>query len=436
LKDSNKMSTSFKLSLPAAIIINMNIMLGVGLFVNTISLAKTAGIMSPLIYLLVAVLMLPLVLSISKLLRLHPGGSFYAFGKAEISPLFGFLGAWSYFISKMASATLMIHFAMLIIQNTFPALKVVPILGLDLTVLGLFTWLNLQNMKTGSKIQFTFMLLKVIPVLFIIITGLIFFDLVNIDNNIIWSSVPLSIPLIIYAFSGFEASCSLSAHIQNAEKNAPKATLTAFFLIATLSALYQFMFYGMIGANLGSLSHYFEIFPAIINKIFIDGSYLGPKLQAILQLAIATSSLGGSYGIMFSNCWNLHTLAKENHLIGSKLIAKLNQHNVPVYCILSEAIIGTTYLLATRGNNIPLQQIGAFGCTLAYFFCVLALMAHALKQNDKRSLILPVLGTLSCLILLASCVNGFLKNGTYSPFALFGFLIFGITMFWVKNKSA
>lgn len=428
-------SNSFKLSLPAAIIINMNIMLGVGLFVNTISLAKMAGIMSPLAYLFVAILMLPLVLTIAKLLRLHPGGSFYAFGAQEISPLAGFLGAWSYFISKMASSTLMIHFAVLIIQNTFPALKALPIIGLDLAILGLFTWLNLKNMRTGSKIQFSFMLLKVIPVLFIIITGLVFFDKINIDTNIIWTSVPLSIPLIIYAFSGFEASCSLSAHIQNAEKNAPKATLIAFFMIASISALYQLMFYGMIGANLGNLSHYFEIFPAIINKIFATGSFFGPKLQAILQLAIATSSLGGSYGIMFSNCWNLHTLAKHNHLIGSKLIAQLNAHDVPVYCIFAETLIGITYILVTMGNNIPLQQIGAFGCTLSYAFCVLALFANALRQTSKKALILPVLGSFSCLILLASCINGFLKNGTYSPFALFGFLIFGIIMFFIKQNQ-
>lgn len=428
-------TSSFKLSLPAAIIINMNIMLGVGLFVNTISLSKMAGIMSPLAYLFVAILMLPLVLTIAKLLKIHPGGSFYAFGAQEISPLAGFLGAWSYFISKMASATLMIHFAVLIIQNTFPALKALPIIGLDLAILGLFTWLNLQNMRTGSKIQFIFMLLKVIPVLFIVICGLIFFDKINIDTNIIWNSVPLSIPLIIYAFSGFEASCSLSAHIQNAEKNAPKASLIAFFMIAGISALYQLMFYGMIGANLGHLSHYFDIFPAVINKIFIAGSSLGPKLQAVLQLAIAISSFGAGYGIMFSNCWNLHTLAKHNHLIGSKLISTLNQHNVPVYCILAETLIGIIYILATFGNNIPLQQIGAFGCTLAYSFCVLALFANALRQPTKQALVLPILGSLSCLILLTSCINGFLKNGTYSPLALFGLLIFGVIMFFVKKNK-
>jgi len=428
------MSQSYKLSLPAAIIINMNIMLGVGLFVNTITLSKMAGILSPAIYLLVAILMLPLVLSIAKLLRLHPGGSFYTFGRKEISPLAGFLGAWSYFISKMASSALMIHFAVLIIKNTFPMLKDLPILGLDLAIIGLFAYLNLQNMKTGSKIQVAFMILKVLPVLFIITSGCIFFDIINIDTNVIWTSIPLSIPLIIYAFSGFEASCSLSAHIENAEKNAPKATLTAYFLVASLAALYQLMFYGMIGANLGNLSHYFEIFPAVTNKIFAAGSAMGPKLQAVLQLAIAISSFGGSYGIMFSNCWNLHTLAKEGHLIGSNLIAKLNRHGAPFICVIAEALIAMIYILATKGEPVPLQQIGAFGGTLAYSACILALLFNATRQPSRKELILPILGCISCLILLASCINGFITKGTYSPFALFALLVFGIVMFMVKNQ--
>lgn len=428
------MSQSYKISLPAAIIINMNIMLGVGLFVNTITLSKMAGILSPAIYLLVAILMLPLVLSIAKLLRLHPGGSFYTFGSKEINPLVGFLGAWSYFISKMASSALMIHFATLIIQNTFPILKNLPILGLDLAIISIFAALNTQNMKTGSKIQTVFMFLKVIPVLFIVVSGLIFFDLININTDIALSSIPLSIPLIIYAFSGFEASCSLSSHIENPEKNAPKATLTAYFLVASLAALYQLMFYGMIGTNLGKLSHYFEIFPAVIHKILGAGSILGNKLQAILQLAIAISSFGGSYGIMFSNCWNLHTLAKEGHLIGSNLIAKLNKHGAPVICVMAEALIAIIYILATQGESVPLQQIGAFGGTLAYSTCVLALLINALRQPNRKDLPLPILGCISCIILLASCINGFLTKGTYSPLALFALLILGIGMFFIKNQ--
>lgn len=422
-----------KLSLPTAIIINMNIMLGAGLFVNTISLAKLAGILSPFAYIAVGLLMLPLVMSMAELLKIHPGGSFYTFGNKEVGPLAGFMGAWSYFIGKLASCTLMVHFATLIIQNTFPILKCINILWLDLFVIAVFTALNLLNMRTGSKIQFTFMFLKIMPILFIIFSGLIFFDLANIDTNVNWGGILFSMPLVVYAFAGFEASCSLSAHIKNPQKNAPIATLVSFFLVIALSFAYQLMFYGMIGSDLGTLSHYFEIFPAVLHKVIPAGGAFADKLQAIMQLAIALSSMGGAYGILFSNSWNLHTLAKHNHLPGSNIIGRLNKHGIPEISIATEALICITYILVTQGNNIPLQQIGAFGCTLAYTFCVLSLLANALRQPTRKALALPIFGVLSCTTLLASCINGFIKNGTYSPIAFFILLGAGIIMFYYKK---
>jgi amino acid permease len=192
----------------------------------------------------------------------------------------------------------------------------------------------------------------------------------------------------------------------------------------------------MMGADLGNLNHYFEIFPSIISKLFPTGGLFANKLQGILQLAIAGSSLGGGYGVMFSNGWNLHALAEKNHLPGSKLIAKLNEHGVPTMCIVAEALISITYICVTQGNNIPLQQIGAFGCTLGYTFCVLALLANALKMPNQKKLILPILGIISCAVLLTSCINSFVQYGSYGPIAFFALLIAGIVMFYFKKSEA
>src|SRR6476620_3392969 len=98
-----------QLSLTTAILININIMLGAGIFINTSTLAGRAGMLSGSMYLLVGLLMLPLILSIAQLLRLHPAGGFYAFAKNEVNPFVGFLSGWSYFTSKLASCMLMIH---------------------------------------------------------------------------------------------------------------------------------------------------------------------------------------------------------------------------------------------------------------------------------------------------------------------------------------
>ncbi len=65
-----------KLSLPAAILININIMLGAGIFINTPDLAQRAGWLGFLAYALIGILMFPLILTIAELLRRHPTTGF------------------------------------------------------------------------------------------------------------------------------------------------------------------------------------------------------------------------------------------------------------------------------------------------------------------------------------------------------------------------
>src|SRR5947207_2039306 len=110
------MSHRAKLSLPAAILINTNVMVGSGIFINTVLLAKNAGGLSPLSYALVGLLLLPLILSISKLARHHCGGNFYTYG-SNIHPTVGLLTAWCYFIGKLASCTLGIHVGVSLLQT-------------------------------------------------------------------------------------------------------------------------------------------------------------------------------------------------------------------------------------------------------------------------------------------------------------------------------
>jgi amino acid transporter len=156
-------AASYKLSLPAAILININIMLGTGVFVNTVELVKRTGGLGFLCYLMIGVLMLPLIISFAHLLKLYPTGGFYGFAKAEMGPLAGFISTWSYFIAKMASAGLMVHVSISLLQKLIPALSTVHSLILDAGVFTLFTLLNLQGLKTGSKIQAGFMVFKLVP---------------------------------------------------------------------------------------------------------------------------------------------------------------------------------------------------------------------------------------------------------------------------------
>src|SRR5439155_2476258 len=120
-------------------------MLGAGIFINTTELAKRAGIFGACGYAFVGILLLPLIFSISYLLKIHPSGGFYIFAQKEINPWAGFLSAWTYFIAKLASAMLLIHTAVLLMQQIIQPLASINPLTFDILVLTLYIGLNLLN---------------------------------------------------------------------------------------------------------------------------------------------------------------------------------------------------------------------------------------------------------------------------------------------------
>lgn len=430
-------SQDYKLSLPTAILININIMLGAGVFINTPTLAQRAGSLGGFMYILVGILMLPLILSIAQLLRLHPSGGFYTFAQKEIHPLAGFLSGWCYFTSKLASCMLMIHVSVTLLQNIFPVLLNIHSFVLDFFIVCCFSVLNLLNLKAGSSIQKMFIGFKTFPILFAISTGVFLFQTENFSSNhVIWDGIQSSLPLVIYAVVGFEAACSMSSKIKDAQKNAPLAVIISFGVVIFIATIYQSVFYGALGQQLVQCAGHCDVFPALINRVFGD-TLFSRKFEGILHLAIASSTLGAAYGIIFSNSWNLHILANNGHIWFSKHFTKFNNNMIPYACVLAEGVLSITYLVVSQGVLIPLQQIGAFGCVIAYTFSTGALL-KAIKNNPeaKISIWIPRLALVSCSILMAACFRSFFINGissliTYS--VLFGL---GLWMFWYTDKKS
>lgn len=428
-------SDDYKLSLPTAILINVNIMLGAGVFINTPSLAQGAGALGPLMYLLVGLLMLPLILSIAQLLKVHPAGGFYTFAQKEAGPFWGFLSGWSYFTSKLASCMLMIHVSATLIQSLFPALDGFPPFLLDFLFVSLFCALNMLNIKASSGIQKVFMVFKTFPIFFVILAGLFFVQPHHFtEASLNWSAVYPSLPIVIYAVIGFEAACSMSSKIRNAEKNAPLAILISFGIVILMATLYQATFYGVLGEKLKLCATHCETFPAFIHHLFGDTPYAG-YLKVFFHLAIASSTLGAAYGIIFSNMWNLHILAQNGHLWFSRFFTQSNASMVPFVCVLAEGVLCLTYLLVSEGVALPLQQIGASGCVIAYAFSVASLL-RAGRNQGKIALNpwIPRLGLVSCALLLSACIRSFFLNGMGSLIVFSLLLILGVSMFASREK--
>jgi len=143
---------------------------------------------------------------------------------------------------------------------------------------------------------------------------------------------------------------------------------------------------------------------------------------------------------MFSNTWNLYTLANNGHLFFKKLFTKLNSHAIPVACVVVEGAIYASYLFVSGGMQEALQVLSSFGVVLAYTVSVIALLSAKLKRpKTKIPTWLPAFGLISCSIFIFTCLAGLMQKG-FSSLMLFAALLgLGVIMFFAtapKRKDA
>ena len=421
---------SHKLSLKSAVFINLNIMAGAGLFINSVVLAKLLGIASCLIYITTGLLMLPLIHSVAQLVKIHPSGGFYAYAK-PMSDFWGFASCWSYFFGKLASGTLILYVSAAFLQQLFPqSIASIGIIPITCIILALFTYLNLLNLKVGSIIQNTFFIAKLVPIMVTISIGLYFFNSTSIPlPSLDVINLSTALPLALYSLGGFEAACSLSRKIEQPHINAPKAIFYSFFGLIAIYTVFQLLISLLILPNISHINSYKEAFPYITQILSIP-HWLQQLLSSSLSLLIGCSALGGAYGILFSNSWNLYTLAEHNHTFFPQKLTRLNNHGIPTNIVLIESFICLFFLLLTKGSQIPLQQTTAFGATIAYTISIISLL-----HQSKKSWAIPLLGLIPCIGFISTCVISLWHNSISSLGLFVSMLFAGIIMFYTKKQG-
>ncbi|MCX5923262.1 MAG: APC family permease [Candidatus Dependentiae bacterium] len=425
------MNSSHKISLKSAVLINLNIMAGAGIFVNVVDITNALSTAGGLLYLLVGLFMFPLVFTFAKLVNIYPVGGFYAFAK-PMSPFLGFFSNWTYFFGKLASASLLLYVAANFLKQLFPsALEQIDALWLSMIILSFFIYLNFLNVRIGAMIQNCFFAAKSIPMLSMIILGIYYFDIniITSSSNLCPSAFIASLPLALYCFSGFEAACSISRQMHNPEKNAPKAIFYSFFSIILLYVAFQTLISMMLMPNIESISSYTQAYPYFASLIPTT-PWLQSKLATIITFLIGFSAMGAAYGLLFSNSWNLYTLAQNKHTFAHNKVSSLNQHNVPATAVLIEGLFCVFFLLATNGNKTQLLQISTLGCTITYTISTLAFLSL-----NKWSSITGLLSLITCSGFITACIISSIKYNFVALHLLGIMMALGAAMYYWCEKN-
>ena len=238
--------------------------------------------------------------------------------------------------------------------------------------------------ESWKKYHVRFYCFKITPILFAIGSCLYLYQFWSIpSSSLLWHGIPTTIPLVLFAFSGFEACCSLSGSLENAKVNGPRVLFLSYGIVVSITIIYQLLFFLTAGENLMQQTDFLGIFPALFQVFLPHNPVFAQHIISLLYIALACASLGGSYGILFSNHWNLYALAKNNHTFFAKTLEKFNKNTIPFWCVIIEAFLCIFYLMITQGTVVVLQQISVLGCSIAYLVSVIGLIIYNNKNNNK-----------------------------------------------------
>jgi len=414
------MASIKKISAPIAMLICINSMIGAGLFTNHMPLTQIAGPLGFMGYIFSLLIFMPIILSIATLAKLHPvAGGLYVYSRTYLGKCAGFIGGWSYFIGKTTTVGFILHTIVRFFQECSPLLASFPTLTIDYTLMFFFVLINILGVQVGGKIQYFFTTLKAIPLLFIFIIGTLTFDasfyIINAQN--IANSL-LTISTAAFALLSFEIICSIGHLIENPEKNIKRVIISAFLIVTVIDVLYQFIVFGSIGPSLANV-----IAPVL--TLGLNGMPHLPILPNIINGAVFAAITAGFFSILTSNCWNLHTLAANNHLPFAGYLTRLSKTNVPWVSLMVQGFLACL-IITMSSNQIALVNMSVFAQTIALLLSVIAAYIAAVTlQNKKLSRIIPLLGIASCGFIIILSFTKILQSGVSFAF-LFIFLAGGI----------
>jgi len=419
-----------KINLFQAILINFNVILGAGIFLNIQPLTKIAGPFGFLGYVFSSLILLPFVYSLGKLSQLYPSyGGLYFYVKENFNSFLGFISGWSFFIGKTVSAAFLALAFVKFIQFKITFLQSMPSIALASLIIFLLIFLNMLGTHIGGKIQLVFSALKLTPIIFI------FFSTLLIPTNNFSFATEISplmpiyaIPISIYALMGFETTCAIGHMLKKPKENLFKTIMFSFLIVAGINIIFQFLMFNILGQ---------EILQS--NNLFVDiaeKSFFPEWLGRLMISFIFTSVIAGSFGILTSNCWNLYSLVQDGHFPFKKHLIKLCPHKTPYVLLIIEATIACA-TLAISQNQIALQTMAVFGVVVSFLlnsFASFALIKKTPRKNSVLQKIVSILAISGCFYILFLCLRNLQITGVSIPFIVL--LISGIAISLLKKQAA
>jgi len=321
------MSAAQKIPFLSAMLMSVNIMVGGGILSGPGPMAGVAGSWSFLGWLIVALTLLPVVLSITRMAEIFPSDSGFAgYCEQGLGRYIGHMGGWTYFIGYAFAAASILSVYRITLLKIWPNATwlenpFVFFAGLAL----ILVILNNLKVTVVASIQSYLTVIKLLPVLIAIIL-LPFF----LNNDLAFSmeelqALPNSLTYAMFGFLGFEFCASLINDIEGGAPQARKAILGGFLTVAAIYIAFHFSLLNIMGSE-GLATMLANGYPTFVAKKF---GMLGVALGMLIPLTTVITYFNSSNGLLTLDSTVLGSIADSEKIYMNNWLGMRNSNGRP-----------------------------------------------------------------------------------------------------------
>ncbi|MEO6533723.1 MAG: APC family permease [Pseudolysinimonas sp.] len=373
-----------RLGIPAATAIGVASMLGAGIFFVWAPAAADAGAGILLALPLAGVVAALNALSTTRLAMAHPvSGGAYAYGRAELGPVPGFIAGVLFLVGKTASVAAIASIAGAYLWPAFER----PVAVIAIVALAVVNATGIRSTAVVSTVIAALVVAALVTVLLITTAQGVG---TAPASPVVWSGGVLGVlqaaALIFFTFAGYARIATLGEEVRDPVRTLPRSVIAALAIVLLLSAATATVLLLRLGSA-GLASSTSPLADAV-----------GPGVETAIRIAAAVACLGSLLSVLAGLSRTALAMARDGELPG-RLSGISERTATPVLAEIVVAVVGVAAVLLLD----PAGLVGVSACAVLGYYAIAHLAAIArTRQLGVRPPVLAFLGLLGCAALALS----------------------------------
>ena len=409
-------------------------MIGSGIFLLPAALATFGGI-SIIGWIFSAVGSIFLALVFAGLARqIRGSGGPYLYTQAGFGDAPGFLVAWGYWISIIATNAAIAIALVSYLSAFWPTIASQNLLSTVVTLV--FVWslviVNVRGVRLAGRVQLGTTILKILPLIAVGAFGLFSLDPsnfqpFNLSNQSNFSALTATASLTMWAFLGMESANIPAAEVENATSTVPRAAVAGTCIAALVYIPGTVAVMGLISPDQLAQS----------NAPFAEAaaSLWGPWGYNLIGLGAIVSCFGALNG--WTLCLGQIPMAAAKDKLFPRVFAKQSKFGTPAKGLIISSILVSFLVLMNASESLVNQftfviLLATLAALLPYLLCALARIFIAVRLQQSLSI------SESSVCILAAIFSTWAITGTGLETIFWGSILFitGLPIyFWIIRRS-